>query len=145
MQNVIVSNSPELEMAVANYAGQGFLVAHKSERVATLRKPKEFNTPLGLVAGVLTCGVGLIVYLVIYALQDDQVVEIRVQEPGQGQLPPLSDDRRWWWDAPSQQWRDTEEAAPPAAPRSPDGAWWWDGAAWRPVPETEWQRQDRPH
>jgi hypothetical protein len=138
MQRVIVSNAAELENAVAYYAGQGFLIAHKAERVATLRKPKELNLAVALLAS-LTC-VGLFVYLLVYALKQDQVVEIRVWEPGLGQagLPPLSEDRRWWWDG--QQWRDVEEVAPPNAPRSPDGAWWWDGTAWRAVPEAEWRR-----
>ncbi len=144
MQRVIVSNGAELEMAVANYAGQGYLMAHKAEGLATLRKAKEFNGVLALVAGILSCGIGLIVYLVIYALQDDQVVEIRVQEPGLGQVPPLSDDRRWWWDGQLRQWQDAELVAPPGAPRSPEGAHWWDGASWRPVPEAEWQRLNRP-
>lgn len=142
MQQVIVSSAAELENAVAWYAGQGYLIAHKAERVVTLRKPKEFNVAVALLAS-LTC-LGLFVYLLIYALQEDKVVEIRVQEPGagQGQLPPLSDDRRWWWDG--QQWREAQELAPPTAPRSPDGAWWWDGAAWRPVPEAEWRRRQPP-
>jgi len=144
MQRVIVASGAELDMAVASYAGQGYLVAHKSDNVAALRKPKELNTPLALLAGVLSCGIGLIVYLVVYAFQDDQVVEIHVQEPGQDQIPALSDDRRWWWDAQRQQWQDTDLVAPGGAPRSPDGAWWWDGTSWRPVPEAEWQRLDPP-
>jgi len=138
MQRVIVGNGAELEMAVSSYAGQGFLVAHKSDTIATLRNPKQFNAVLATVVGILTCGAGLLVYLVIYAVQNDQIVEIRVQDPGQG--PMFSDDRRWWWDGQQQQWQDAELVVPPGAQRSPDGAHWWDGVSWRLVPEAERQR-----
>jgi hypothetical protein len=128
-----VSSSRELEMAIANYSAQGFLLANKTDTSALMRKPKEFNVLLAIL-GFLFCVVGLIVYAIIYTMQSDQVVEIQLVEP-QRPKHMLSDDRRWWWDGG--QWQDTQQSVPPGAERSQDGTRWWDGTTWRPVPARE--------
>jgi hypothetical protein len=128
-----VSSSRELEMAIANYSAQGYLLANKTDTSALMRKPKEFNILIAIL-GFLFCVVGLIVYAIVYTMQSDQVIEIQVVEP---QTPKymLSDDRRWWWDGA--QWQDTQQSVPPGAERSEDGTRWWDGTTWRPVPASE--------
>jgi hypothetical protein len=133
-----------LDSAVASRLAQGFTVVGRTDRFAVLRKGKRFNPGYALL-GSLLCGVGLLAYLVVYAAQSDEVVEITVVEPGRG-VADLSDDRRWWWDG--ERWEDAEQAVPPGRRRSLDGAYWWDGVAWRPVPAAErrWSSplEDRP-
>jgi hypothetical protein len=132
-QPLVVANPKDLEQAITNYTLQGFMVVTKSDEKAILRKPKQFNMVLGVI-GFLFCGVGLLVYAIIYSMQSDKVVEIRVRSEGQSELR-LSDDRRWWWDG--EQWQDSALSVPPGARRSDDGQRWWDGEIWRPVPTSE--------
>jgi hypothetical protein len=131
--SVVVANSEDLEQAIANYTMQGFMTVNRTDGSAVLRKPKQFNVLLGVI-GFLFCGVGLLVYAIIYSFQSDKVVEIRVRSEGQSELR-LSDDRRWWWDG--EQWVDSALRVPPGARRSDDDQHWWDGMSWRPVPAPE--------
>lgn len=91
----MVVDERELELAVAGYVAQGFMVVNRTGGSATLRKPKQFNVPLAIL-GALFCGVGLLVYAIVYSSQSDQVVELRVGGP-ESRLA-FSDDGRWWWD-----------------------------------------------
>jgi hypothetical protein len=134
VKTVAVGDPREFEMTVANYSAAGFLLVTKSDSSALLRKPKQFNVLLALL-GALLCLVGLIVYVIVYAMQEDEVVEVRLvdrQAALEGAPFTLSPDGRWWWDG--QQWQDTRRSLPPGIQRSPDGTQWWDGVAWRPVP-----------
>jgi len=134
VKTVAVGDPRELEMTIANYSAAGFLLVTKTETSALLRKPKQFNVLLA-VLGALLCLVGLIVYVIVYAMQEDEVVEVRLvdrQAALEGAPFTLSPDGRWWWDG--QQWQDTRRSLPPSIERSPDGTQWWDGVAWRPVP-----------
>ena len=139
-----VASARELEMAIANYGSRGYLLINKTETSATLRKPKEFNVVIAIL-GFLFCVVGLVIYAIVYSMQSDQVVEIRVVEHQTPKYMP-SDDKRWWWDG--SQWQDTLLRVPPGAERSEDGTQWWDGTSWRPVPAGErmWSgpRRDEP-
>ena len=134
----MVADERALEQAVAGYVAQGFMVVNRTGSSATLRKPKQFNIPLAIL-GFLFCGVGLLVYAIVYSTQSDQVVEVRVGGP-ESRLQ-FSDDGRWWWDG--HRWQDSEVVVPPGVRRSDDGAYWWDGTRWRPVPTTErmWTEQ----
>jgi hypothetical protein len=137
VRTITVGDLRELEMTIANYSAAGFFLVNKTETSALLRKPKEFNVLLAIL-GLLFCVIGLIVYAIVYTMQQDEVVEIRLVE-AQAALPSatftFSEDRRWWWDG--QQWQDTQQSLPPGTQRSDDGANWWDGTAWRPVPANE--------
>jgi hypothetical protein len=128
-RSIVVADQRELEQAITNHTMQGFLVVNRTAELAVLRKPKQFSVVLALL-GLLFCGVGLLVYLIVYSNQSDQVVEIRVRSTDQAELR-LSEDRRWWWDG--EQWQDTTLSVPPRARRSDDGSRWWDGMNWRPV------------
>jgi hypothetical protein len=128
-----VGSARELEVAVANYSAQGYYLVTRTDTSATMRKPKQFNVLIAIL-GFLFCVVGLVIYAIVYAMQSDQVVEIRVVEPHTPRHT-LSDDRRWWWDG--HQWQDTHFRVPPGAERSPDATHWWDGTTWRPVPPGE--------
>ena len=130
-RTLLVSSPRELDEVIRQHSLHGYFLAARGEGYATLRKPKEFN-PIIALLGLIPCGLGLLAYLIVYALQSDDVVELRV-----GQATPflLSEDRRWWWDG--QAWQDAERSVPPGAPRSEDGFYWWDGSSWRPVPPRE--------
>lgn len=131
--SIVVANTRDLEQTIANYTVQGFMVVNKTDESAVLRKSKQFNVLIGVI-GFLFCGVGLLVYAIIYSVQSDKVVEIQVRSEGQSVLR-FSDDRRWWWDG--EQWADSAFSVPPGARRSDDDQHWWDGVSWRPVPASE--------
>lgn len=134
VRTVSVGDPRAFEMAIADYSARGFLLVSKTETSALLRKPKQFNVLLAILGAVL-CLVGLIVYVIFYATQQDEVVEVRLvdrQAALEGAPFTLSPDGNWWWDG--QRWQDTRQSLPAGIQRSPDGTQWWDGVAWRPVP-----------
>lgn len=75
MEKVKVSSRQDLETSISSYVAQGFVVMNKTEASAMLIKKKEFSIPIAIV-GFLVCGVGLLIYAVVYAMQKDKVVEI---------------------------------------------------------------------
>jgi hypothetical protein len=134
VRTVAVGDPSAFETAIANYSARGFLLVSKTDTTALLRKPKQFNVLLAIL-GALLCLVGFIVYVLYFAAQQDEVVEIRLvdrQAALEGEPYTLSPDGNWWWDG--QRWQDTRQSLPPGIQRSPDGTQWWDGITWRPVP-----------
>ena len=134
VRTVAVGDPSAFETAIANYSASGFLLVSKTDTTALLRKPKQFNVLLALL-GALLCLVGFVVYVIYFAAQQDEVVEIRLvdrQAALEGEPYTLSPDGNFWWDG--QRWQDTRQSLPPDIQRSPDGTQWWDGVAWRPVP-----------
>jgi hypothetical protein len=148
-----VTEPEQMQMEITRLVSAGFTVANQNERSVTLVKRKQFNIPI-LIIGFLLCVIPLLVYLVVYAFQSDQIVEIRmVDKPaaqpyrasdyiavdGDGSPAPenapviqLTPDGQQWWDG--SQWHSTATSYPPHAVRKPDGSQWWDGQNWRPVP-----------
>jgi hypothetical protein len=135
VQQINVASPEELEGVIMSYIAQGFAVSNRTAESVTLFKKKEFNV-IWAIVGFFLCLLPLLVYCIVYATQDDEMVVVRV-----GALPlalgasgevKLSDDRQWWWDGA--RWRDTEVESPPAAKLSEDGQRWWDGVDWRPMP-----------
>jgi hypothetical protein len=123
---LVVQGELQLTETINAYVMQGYSVVSRDATSVTMRKPKEFNV-IWAVVGFFLCLLPLLVYLVVYAMQQDQVVFIRLAaSPG---LPQLSPDRRYWWDGTG--WQDCTQAAPPGAQRTPDGTMWWDGTEWR--------------
>jgi hypothetical protein len=109
---VTVQSVEQLEMEVTRYIAKGFVLMNRTDKSVTLFKKKEFSI-LWLVLGLILCVVPLLIYLIIYAGQKDQMVQILVS----GAAPVV---------APM--------SAPPGAARiSDDGKWSWDGANWNPV------------
>ncbi|HEY7779317.1 MAG TPA: hypothetical protein VIC85_03810 [Ktedonobacterales bacterium] len=147
----------DLETMTMSYIAQGFSVANKTPTQVTLIKRKEFSV-LWAVIGFLVCVLPLLIYLIIYASESDQMVVITLAgaQPASGTIPllggpqatsgglprtgaqpltyvnaPRSPDGVYWWDG--QAWQPVPQ--PPAgAQRSPDGLYWWDGQTWQPVP-----------
>ena len=126
---VQVPDRGTLDSAITSYIAQGFTVQNRGEDFAVLFKKKEFSV-LWAVVGLVLCLLPLLVYLIVYATQKDQLVEIRVAT-AQPQIH-WSEDREQWWDGAT--WRRVSEQLPPDAQVSPDGAHFWDGAAWRAMP-----------
>ena len=148
-----VTEPEQMQMEITRLVSAGFTVANQNNRSVTLVKRKQFNIPI-LIIGFLLCVIPLLVYLVIYAFQSDQIVEIRLIEKPEtkpyrasdhiavdGENSPsledapviqLTPDGQQWWDGA--QWQSTATSYPPHALRKPDGSEWWDGQNWRPVP-----------
>jgi hypothetical protein len=134
VRTVSVGDPRAFETAIADYSARGFLLVSKTETSALLRKPKQFNVLLAIL-GALLCLVGFLVYVIYYAAQQDEVVEVRLvdrQAALEGAPYTLSPDGNSWWDGKA--WQDTRQSLPPDIQRSPDGTQWWDGVTWRPVP-----------
>ena len=134
VQVVPVPGPEFLDQAVSAYIVQGFTVANRTPYSVTMIKRKNFEV-LWAVIGFILCVIPLLIYLIVYATQSDQVVEIRVVEPAA--LSPvtvqMSPDGRCWWDGA--QWQDADHTVPPHAQRSHDGRMWWDTVRWRPLPD----------
>jgi hypothetical protein len=104
-----------MEMAISSYIAKGFVVANRTPTGATMFKKKEFSI-LYLVVGFFLCVIPLLIYLIVYSIEKDQMVQIQlVPASSQSQLPAA--------------------AAQMVGTRSADGLWWWDGGAWQPVPQ----------
>ena len=93
-------------------------------------KAKKFEV-LWAVIGFFLCLLPLLIYLIVYATQNDQMVVITVGVS----VPELtmSTDRSFWWDGT--RWQDATATVPPIARRSDDGRYWWDGTEWRVITE----------
>ena len=78
VQVVEVDTPEEMETAISSYVVQGYVLANKTAASATMIKKKEFSA-LWAVIGFLICLIPLLVYLIIYAAENDKVVEIRVR------------------------------------------------------------------
>ena len=78
MDTVTVPNQNDLETAINSYVAQGYTVSNKTASTAVLIKKKHFSIGIGIV-GFLLCVIGLIVYAVVYSMQKDKVVTIRVE------------------------------------------------------------------
>jgi hypothetical protein len=126
---VQVPDRGALDSAITSYIAQGFTVQNRGEDFAVLFKKKEFSV-LWAVVGLILCLLPLLIYLIVYATQKDQLVEIRVAT-AQPQTH-WSEDREQWWDGDA--WHRVSEQLPPDTQVSPDGAHFWDGAAWRAMP-----------
>jgi hypothetical protein len=148
-----VTEPEQMQIEITRLVSAGFTVANQSNRSVTLVKRKQFSIPI-LIIGFLLCVIPLLVYLIVYAFQSDQIVEIRLIDkpeatpyrasdhiPVDGENPvsvegapviQLTPDGDQWWDGG--QWQPTATSFPPHALRKPDGSEWWDGQKWRQVP-----------
>ena len=72
-----VTEPEQMQMEITRLVSAGFTVANQSNRSVTLVKRKQFSIPI-LIIGFLLCVIPLLVYLVVYAFQSDQIVEIRL-------------------------------------------------------------------
>lgn len=144
VQQISVASKDELESTIMSYIAQGFTVSNRTAESVTLFKKKEFNV-IWAVVGFFLCLLPLLVYCVIYATQDDQMIVIRTgsaaPELGMAAGVTWSDDRQWWWDG--SRWRDTQVELPPDVVLSKDGQSWWDGVEWRTVPTRD--KDAEPH
>jgi ABC-type Fe3+ transport system permease subunit len=87
---VQVSDQAQLESTINSYIAEGFSVQNRTPAMAVLYKKKEFSV-LWAVVGFIFCVLPLLVYVIVYASQSDQYVEIRLTaEPSSPTLPPPS-------------------------------------------------------
>ncbi len=126
---VQVPDRGALDSAITSYIAQGFTVQNRGEDFAILFRKKEFSV-LWAVVGLVLCLLPLLVYLIVYATQKDELVEIRIAV-AQPQVH-WNEDREQWWDGEA--WHRVSQQLPPGTQVSPDGAHFWDGASWRAMP-----------
>lgn len=117
-----VNSQQEMESAIQGYIAQGFNVANRTPTSVTLVKRKEFSV-LWAVIGFIICLLPLLIYLIVYAAQSDQMVTITLAgaQPAAGYsaTPAIA--------APA------TAASSSGYQLSPDGQYFWDGQQWRPV------------
>jgi hypothetical protein len=107
VRTVAVGDPRASEAAIADHSARGFFLVTRTDTSALMRKPKQFNALLA-VLGALLCLVGLL----IYAMQQDEVVQIRLvdRRAALEDAPfTLSPDGDCWWDG--RQWQDTRRPA----------------------------------
>lgn len=75
VHRITVSTPQEMEQTITSYIAQGFVVQNKTPTSATLFKRKEFNI-VWAVIGLLFCALPLLIYLIVYATEQDRMVEI---------------------------------------------------------------------
>jgi hypothetical protein len=116
-----------MEQTITSYIAQGFTVQSRTETSATMFKKKEFSV-LWAVVGLLLCIVPLLVYLIVYATQKDQMVQIVMARAA----PAIhwNDDFTQWYDQAGSQWRSTASGLPAGVPISEDGAYFYNGSTW---------------
>lgn len=149
MQTLTVVSEEQLESAILSFIAQGYVISNRTQTSVTLFKKKEFSV-LWAVVGIVLCVIPLLIYLIVYATQTDQMVVIRIAaggEQAQGRLSSAadviwSDDRSWWWDGTA--WRDADREIPPTATLSADSQYWWDGRNWRAMPRGALGQLDAP-
>lgn len=76
-QVVQVNDQMQLESTINAYIAQGYTVQNRAAGMAVLFKKKEFSVFWAIV-GLILCVLPLLIYLIVYALQSDQYLEIRV-------------------------------------------------------------------
>ncbi|MEV4422671.1 DUF2510 domain-containing protein [Patulibacter sp. NPDC049589] len=123
-----VASPAELENAITSYIVQGYAVEQRTGGGATLRRPKQLNVPIVVISAVL-CIIPLVIYLIVYALQSDDVVILTVA--GAGGAPDAAG-------TPTASASGAAAALPAAAvpegwypdPGDPSRNRWWDGSTW---------------
>lgn len=136
-----VHSQQEMESAIQGYVAQGFNIASRTPTSVTMVKRKEFSV-LWAVIGFLVCLLPLLIYLIVYAAQSDQMVTITlagaqpaaaygtpaIASPasysGYGASQPLASNAGYGASQP---------ASSAGYQLSPDGQYFWDGQQWRPV------------
>lgn len=105
----------DLETMIMGYIAQGFNIANRTPTSVTLIKRKEFSV-LWAVIGFIVCVLPLLIYLIVYATESDQMVVITLMgmQPARAGIAAAA-------------------SIPLTAARSPDGQYWWDGQQWRPM------------
>lgn len=80
-QKLTVRSAADAEQIVTNYLTQGYSVANRTEQKITLQKLKQFKIAWAIV-GFFMCGLPLIIYLIIYAMEPSvKVVDVFIVPP----------------------------------------------------------------
>lgn len=128
-----VQSQQEMESAIQGYIAQGFSIANRTPTSVTLVKRKEFSI-LWAVIGFLICLLPLLIYLIVYASQSDQMVTIMLAgaQPAAGYGAPAIASPAAAIGNPG--YGASQPLASSAGYQlSPDGQYFWDGQQWRPI------------
>jgi len=138
---VPIPDAQAMRASIDSYIAMGFSVASQDATSTTMVKRKEFQA-IWAVVGFLLCLIPLLIYLIVYSTQSDQMVRLVITGAagpaavGAGQPAALnvSTDGHWWWSDQRQAWVGVLESLPPGTQVSADQKWWWDGTTWRAFP-----------
>ncbi len=119
-----VNTQQEMESMIQGYIAQGFSIANRTPTSVTLVKRKEFSV-LWAVIGFIICLLPLLIYLIVYAAQSDQMVTITLAG-----AHPSGYAASYGTPALA---TPAAAASNPGYQLSPDGQYFWDGQQWRPV------------
>jgi hypothetical protein len=86
IRRVTVPTQPELQQAVQSYIAQGFSVQQQTDDSVTMFKKKEFSI-LWAVVGFVLCIIPLLIYLIVYASESDEMVIINIGDPTTSAAP----------------------------------------------------------
>lgn len=89
-----VERSVILADQIERFASDGWRVLHQTPTTAQLTRPKRLSVVAALF-WLLLCGVGLLVYLLIYADRRDPIVRLTVASTGMVQGDFGTDDDAW--------------------------------------------------
>lgn len=132
VRQIQVPDVQAMEQTITSYIAQGFTVQSRTEHSATLFKKKEFSV-LWAVVGLVLCLLPLLIYLVVYATQKDQMVQIVVVGAPVAKVS-WNDDFTQWYDHGRNQWVSTATRLPEGIPVSDDGTQFYNGSNWVQIP-----------
>jgi hypothetical protein len=94
-----VPSAEALHHAIRDLVGQGFIIRASTPYDAHLYKAKRFQ-PIWAVIGVALCILPLLIYLLVYLVQQDQSVYVVVQTrlPQPAPPPPVAPRTQPYWD-----------------------------------------------
>jgi hypothetical protein len=132
VQQIQVPDVGSMEQAITSYIAQGFTVQARTENSATLFKKKEFSV-LWAVVGLVLCLLPLLIYLIVYATQKDEMVQIVVVGTAVAKVN-WNDDFTQWYDHGGGQWVSTATRLPEGTHVSEDGSQFYNGSSWVRIP-----------
>lgn len=74
-----------LEEAIENYTNQGWVLVSRTQRMAQLKKPKQFNWIaffFWLIVSAMTFGLPIILYIIYYAVKKEPIVTVTLTADG---------------------------------------------------------------
>lgn len=72
-----------LQSRVVEAVRDGWQVVYQSDTTADLARPKRFNWPIAIVAGVLTLGLLFVLYVAEYAMAQGESAHVEVSPTGE--------------------------------------------------------------
>ena len=72
----------DLDREIQTYVSLGFMVVHRTDTTAQLRRPKQFNILAAIILALISFGLLFILYVIVYAGKQDDLVYLSVDSQG---------------------------------------------------------------